>query len=121
MVHHLEFLALFFNIFPQSLSLFCTSWCRRAMGLHQAVALCMGHCHSAELVGDSNWFKTVVLSGGTACLPGLAGKYPFYFVIIFIFVLKQKDQLELKVHKTLGDELIKCSNSIFVIVLVQKG
>ncbi|KAJ4826772.1 actin-like protein arp8 [Turnera subulata] len=46
----------------------------RAMGLHQAVALCMDHCHAAELTGDDNWFKTVVLSGGTACLPGLAGE-----------------------------------------------
>ncbi|KAF3453236.1 hypothetical protein FNV43_RR03676 [Rhamnella rubrinervis] len=45
-----------------------------AMGLHQAVALCMDHCHAAELTGDDTWFKTVVLSGGTACLPGLAGR-----------------------------------------------
>ncbi|KAM1166984.1 hypothetical protein EV2_029834 [Malus domestica] len=44
------------------------------MSLHQAVALCMEHCHSAELTGDNAWFKTVVLSGGTACLPGLAGR-----------------------------------------------
>ncbi|KAF7831218.1 Actin-related protein 8 [Senna tora] len=44
----------------------------QAMGLHQAVALCMDHCYSAELAGDPDWFKTVVLSGGTACLPGLA-------------------------------------------------
>ncbi|MED6169632.1 actin-like protein arp8 [Stylosanthes scabra] len=44
----------------------------RAMGLHQAVALCMDHCHSAELSEDTNWFKTVVLCGGSACLPGLA-------------------------------------------------
>ncbi|XP_059444411.1 actin-related protein 8 isoform X1 [Corylus avellana] len=44
----------------------------RAMGLHQAVALCMHHCHDAELTSDDAWFKTVVLSGGTACLPGLA-------------------------------------------------
>ncbi|WCJ32519.1 actin-related protein 8 [Euphorbia peplus] len=43
-----------------------------AMGLPQAVALCMDHCHAAELTGDDAWFKTVVLSGGTACLPGLA-------------------------------------------------
>ncbi|WJX30521.1 Actin-like protein arp8 [Trifolium repens] len=42
------------------------------MGLHQAIALCMEHCHSAELPGDNDWYKTVVLSGGTACLPGLA-------------------------------------------------
>ncbi|XVE50959.1 hypothetical protein DITRI_Ditri01bG0204400 [Diplodiscus trichospermus] len=45
----------------------------QAMGLHQAVALCMDHCHAAELTGDDAWFKTVVLAGGTACLPGLAG------------------------------------------------
>ncbi|XP_050368419.1 actin-related protein 8 isoform X2 [Argentina anserina] len=44
----------------------------RTMGLHQAVALCMDHCHSAELTGDDSWFKTVVLAGGSACLPGLA-------------------------------------------------
>ncbi|GAB2284823.1 Actin-like protein arp8, partial [Dionaea muscipula] len=44
----------------------------RAMGLHQAVALCMDHCRDAELMCDESWFKTVVLSGGTACLPGLA-------------------------------------------------
>ncbi|RYQ87022.1 hypothetical protein Ahy_B09g094502 isoform B [Arachis hypogaea] len=44
----------------------------QAMGLHQAIALCMEHCHSAELAGDSDWYKTVVLSGGSACLPGLA-------------------------------------------------
>ncbi|KAE8702752.1 Actin-related protein 8 [Hibiscus syriacus] len=46
--------------------------CKRAMGLHQAVALCMDHCHAAELTGDDAWFKTIVLSGGTGCLPGLA-------------------------------------------------
>ncbi|XP_057531193.1 actin-related protein 8 [Amaranthus tricolor] len=44
----------------------------RAMGLHQAVALCMDHCYAAELMSDDNWFKTVVLCGGSACLPGLA-------------------------------------------------
>ena len=42
------------------------------MGLHEAVALCMDHCHDAELSYDDSWFKTVVLSGGSACLPGLA-------------------------------------------------
>ncbi|KAL5548756.1 hypothetical protein UlMin_003987 [Ulmus minor] len=46
----------------------------RAMGLHQAVALCIDHCHAAELTGDDAWFKTVVLAGGSACLPGLAGR-----------------------------------------------
>ncbi|KAJ6422936.1 hypothetical protein OIU84_023967 [Salix udensis] len=43
-----------------------------AMGLQQAVALCMDHCHAAELAEDDAWFKTIVLSGGTACLPGVA-------------------------------------------------
>ncbi|CAA0832497.1 Actin-related protein 8 [Striga hermonthica] len=46
----------------------------QAMGLHQAVGLCMDHCHDAELTGDNNWYKTVVLAGGTACLQGLAGR-----------------------------------------------
>ncbi|KAG8386564.1 hypothetical protein BUALT_Bualt03G0161400 [Buddleja alternifolia] len=44
----------------------------QAMGLHQAVGLCMDHCHDAELRGDDSWYKTVVLAGGSACLPGLA-------------------------------------------------
>ncbi|KAK1435568.1 hypothetical protein QVD17_01334 [Tagetes erecta] len=44
----------------------------RAMGLHQAVALCIDHCHVAELTPDDSWFKTIVLAGGTACLPGVA-------------------------------------------------
>ncbi|KAJ6297656.1 hypothetical protein OIU76_018879 [Salix suchowensis] len=43
-------------------------------GLHEAVALCMDHCHAVESTGGDAWFKTVVLSGGTACLPGLVGK-----------------------------------------------
>ncbi|XP_043689921.1 actin-related protein 8 [Telopea speciosissima] len=43
----------------------------RTMGLHQAVALCMDHCQATEVMGDDGWFKTVVLAGGTACLPGL--------------------------------------------------
>jgi len=55
------------------LSLCFTSWYRQAMGLHQAIARCMENCHSAGLPGDNDWYKTVVLSGGTACLPGLAG------------------------------------------------
>uniref|UniRef100_A0A1J3F919 Actin-related protein 8 n=1 Tax=Noccaea caerulescens TaxID=107243 RepID=A0A1J3F919_NOCCA len=44
----------------------------RAMSLQQAVALCMDHCDAAGLTGDDSWFKTVVLAGGSACLPGLA-------------------------------------------------
>lgn len=64
------------------------------MGLHQAIALCMDHCHSAEIAGESDWFKTVVLSGGTACLPGLAGKYPFY-VAFYVFASQQKNEMGL--------------------------
>ncbi|MQL79853.1 hypothetical protein Taro_012287 [Colocasia esculenta] len=42
-----------------------------AMSLHRAVALCMDHCADAEIAGDDGWYKTVVLTGGTSCLPGL--------------------------------------------------
>ncbi|THU62293.1 hypothetical protein C4D60_Mb01t03600 [Musa balbisiana] len=41
------------------------------MGLHQAVALCMNHCLAAEVGTNDGWFKTIVLAGGTSCLPGL--------------------------------------------------
>ncbi|KAL5729695.1 Actin-like protein arp8 [Ranunculus cassubicifolius] len=41
------------------------------MGLHQGVGLCMHHCEASDLTSDDGWFKTVVLTGGTACLPGL--------------------------------------------------
>jgi len=41
------------------------------MGLHKAVALCMDHCYNSEVVGDDSWYKTIVLSGGSSCLPGL--------------------------------------------------
>lgn len=44
------------------------------MGLHQAVALCMDHCAEAEVGSDDGWFKTIVLAGGTSCLPGLPGR-----------------------------------------------
>ncbi|CAL5014285.1 unnamed protein product [Urochloa decumbens] len=43
----------------------------RAMGLHKAIALCMDHCYNSEVVGDDSWYKTVVLAGGSSCLPGL--------------------------------------------------
>ncbi|XP_074591338.1 actin-related protein 8 isoform X2 [Curcuma longa] len=44
----------------------------RTLGLHRAVALCMDHCLAAEATPDNRWFKTVVLAGGTSCLPGLS-------------------------------------------------
>jgi actin-related protein 8 len=47
--------------------------CSRAMGLHKAVSLCMDHCYNADVLGDHSWFKTVVLAGGSSCLPGLPG------------------------------------------------
>jgi hypothetical protein len=50
------------------------TWYRHTKGLHEAVALCMDHCHAIGFTGDDTWFKTVVLSGGTALLPGLVGR-----------------------------------------------
>ncbi|KAI3496759.1 hypothetical protein L1887_39134 [Cichorium endivia] len=41
-------------------------------GLHQALAHCIECCHAAKIRTDHTWFKTIVLAGGTACLPGLA-------------------------------------------------
>ncbi|XP_076926834.1 actin-related protein 8-like [Bidens hawaiensis] len=40
-------------------------------GLHQMVALCIEQCHALGLSADDSWFKSIVLAGGTACLPGL--------------------------------------------------
>ncbi|CAH8300581.1 unnamed protein product [Eruca vesicaria subsp. sativa] len=47
---------------------------RRAMSLHQAVAPCMDNFDAAgvTVTGDDSWFTTVVLAGGSTCLPGLA-------------------------------------------------
>lgn len=61
--------------FKISLSELCTVFCayRHSMGLHQAVALCMNHCLAAEVGTNDGWFKTVILAGGTSCLPGLPG------------------------------------------------
>lgn len=53
------------------------------MGLHRAVALCMDHCLAAEVASDDRWFKTVVLAGGSACLPGLPGMLHSYREWIF--------------------------------------
>ncbi|KAI3708747.1 hypothetical protein L2E82_38164 [Cichorium intybus] len=41
-------------------------------GLHQALAHCIECCHATKIRTDHTWFKTIVLAGGTACLPGLA-------------------------------------------------
>ncbi|KAJ7550642.1 hypothetical protein O6H91_07G110800 [Diphasiastrum complanatum] len=48
----------------------------RAMGLHQAVGLCIEHCANRELSNDihKGWYKNIVLAGGSANLPGLAGR-----------------------------------------------
>lgn len=43
----------------------------RTMSLQQAVALCMEHCIQVSNDDESGWYSTVVLCGGTACLPGL--------------------------------------------------
>ncbi|XP_078443394.1 actin-related protein 8 [Wolffia australiana] len=42
-----------------------------AMGLQSAVSLCIHHCSDSGIAGDNGWFKTIVLVGGTSCLPGL--------------------------------------------------
>uniref|UniRef100_A0A0D9WAW8 F-box domain-containing protein n=1 Tax=Leersia perrieri TaxID=77586 RepID=A0A0D9WAW8_9ORYZ len=44
----------------------------QAMGLHKAVSLCMDHCYNSEVFGDDSWYKTIVLAGGSSCLPGLS-------------------------------------------------
>ena len=47
------------------------------MGLHQAVALCMYHCHATELTGDGAWFKTVVYQGELHVLQDLQAESAF--------------------------------------------
>jgi actin-related protein 8 len=49
------------------------------MALHQAVALCIDHCSNLALedAADVNWYKNIVLTGGSACLPGLSGNSQF--------------------------------------------
>lgn len=66
--------------------LICVFWSfyRQAMALQQAVALCMDHCQDAELTGDNNWYKTVILAGGSACLPGLSGLSYYLQLILFV-------------------------------------
>lgn len=58
------------------------------MSLHQAVSLCMDHCDAAGLTGDDSWFKTVVLTGGSACLPGLSGSITTSSFFCFNFILQ---------------------------------
>lgn len=41
-------------------------------GLHKAVAECIDHCGKVKMKSGHDWFKTIVLAGGTARLPGLA-------------------------------------------------
>ncbi|KAI3703117.1 hypothetical protein L6452_28873 [Arctium lappa] len=45
---------------------------RNVIGLHQAVASCINSCQYVKAKKDRNWYKTIVLAGGTANLPGLA-------------------------------------------------
>lgn len=62
------------------------------MGVQQAVALCMDHCLSADITDDEGWFKTIVLAGGSACLPGLAGTVSIPHELNF---LRQRFKVEL--------------------------
>ncbi|CAI9290005.1 unnamed protein product [Lactuca saligna] len=39
--------------------------------LKEAVADCTKRCYVAKMRTDHTWFRTIVLAGGTACLPGL--------------------------------------------------
>lgn len=45
---------------------------RNVKGLHRAVARCIDRCQYVKVKTDRNWYKTIVLAGGTANLPGLA-------------------------------------------------
>ncbi|KAH0775000.1 hypothetical protein KY290_012137 [Solanum tuberosum] len=45
-----------------------------AMSLQDAVVSCMKNCQEAKVAADDSWYKTVVLAGGCACMPGLAGR-----------------------------------------------
>lgn len=101
-----------------SLTIFSTLWYSRAMSLHQATALCMDHCYSAELAGGSDWFKTIVLSGGSACLPGLAGICLFFILALFIFASEHED--ELKPQHGIPCYGLPFSNSTFGIICFRK-
>lgn len=83
---HLGFIIGDLNLFSSSPGVNCSllSSFRRAMGLHSAVSLCMHHCADSGIVSDDDgWFKTVVLVGGTSCLPGLSGWDSFLPLIYF--------------------------------------
>lgn len=77
----------FMSSLSDGLEILFSFWYSITMGLHQATALCMDHCHSAAITTDESWFKTVVLTGGSACLPGLAGRSQVFLWNIFSFVL----------------------------------
>nr|KAJ0209777.1 hypothetical protein LSAT_V11C400189230 [Lactuca sativa] len=42
------------------------------------VAICLEHCHAGGLTPDETWFKTIVLAGGTPCLPGVVGTLTYH-------------------------------------------
>lgn len=91
------------------------------MGLHQAVALCMDHCRDAELMGDDAWFKTVVLTGGTACLPGLAGRIIRDCVGDKVNFLVQKDPVHTNNTYIVTMHLYVLNLTIVLNALIQAG
>lgn len=79
------------------------------MSLHQAVALCMDHCDAAGLAGDDSWFKTVVLTGGSACLPGLAGSINISLSFVsFLFC----NAISLRVNQITGTSCIRIERTL---------
>ncbi|KVI02385.1 Actin-related protein [Cynara cardunculus var. scolymus] len=62
------------GLYSSSLELFCSSRDQQpsavgSLGLHRVVAHCIDHCQYVKPKTGRNWYKTIVLAGGTASLP----------------------------------------------------
>lgn len=57
------------------------------MSLQDVVTSCIKNCHEASVADDDNWYKTIVLAGGCACMPGLAGNCNHIVFIIISYLL----------------------------------
>lgn len=67
------------------------------MGLHKVVYLCMDHCYFFQeriVMTSGSWYKTIILVGGSSCLPGLPGTFPMHtradILFRYCLVSKQK-------------------------------